>query len=197
MKHKFSKSRRGVSIPELLVAAVLGGFAMAAVFSGIISIQRCIAGGQDFGDAKLNQMRLSDFLSMDLRRALTVTKVNDGTTLLKLTIADFYDASGQPRTPTLTKYVAHYNDPTASVEIVYYKSGGSVFRREGSGVPMEIAKDVADFVIDADADKQVAETNISFASHFQRSTSDSTAAHPATTVSGVTVIRNKRKDIPN
>jgi len=194
MKLKFSNSRRGLSIPELLVAAVVGGFAMAAVFSGIVSIQRCIAGGTDFGEAKLNQMRLTDFLSMDLRRALTVTPVNDGTTLMKITIADFYDESGQPRMPTLTKYVANYGAPTASVEIVYYKAGTSVFRREGSEAPMEIAKDVADFNIAVADFGKIAETNISFATNFQRSASDSTTAHPATTVSGVTMIRNKRKD---
>ena len=186
----------GLTLVEVLVAVVIGGFALAAVFSGAISIQRCFIAGQEFAEDKKNQSRLSDFLSLDLRRALSVTP-GTGNTLLTVTIPDFYDASGEPRMPTIVKYVAQYGDPTKPVTITYEQNGSSIYRREGTDPAVEIATNVADFKLEVEDDqaKKCVRTHVTFAPHFSRANAGSTTADATTALHSTIYLRNKRTDI--
>jgi hypothetical protein len=192
---KFSHSSvAGITVVELLIAAVVGGFALAATFSGAISIQRCFAAGQEYAEDKKNQSRLSDFLSLDLRRALSVTP-GTGDILLTVTIPDFYDEDGNPKMPTIVKYVAQYGDPTKPVTITYEKIGTSIFRREGTADPVEIATNVTDFKLEVEDLEKCVKTRVTFAPHFSRANADNNTPHPGTALYNTTYLRNKRTDI--
>ena len=193
MKKINRSSIAGITLVELLVASVIGGFALAAVFSGAMSMQRCFIAGQEFSEDKKNQSRLIDFLTLDIRRALTITP-GTGNTVLTVTIPDFYDESGQPRMPTIVKYVAQYGDPTKPITITYEKNGSSIYRREGSAAPVEIATNVADFVLKVDdpKDQRIAvKTHVSFTPQFSSAKADV----PPTTIHSTIFLRNKRTDI--
>jgi prepilin-type N-terminal cleavage/methylation domain-containing protein len=194
MKKRIYSSLPGFTLIEILVALVISGFALAAVFSGAISIQRCFIAGQEFAEDKKNQSRLSDFLSLDLRRALTVTR-GTGNILLTVTIPDFYDEFGKPRMPTIVKYVAQYGDPTKPVTITYERSGSSIYRREGTAPAVEIATGVADFNLDVEDLEKCVKTHVTFTPHFNRANTDSTAAHAGTALHNTIYLRNKRTDI--
>jgi hypothetical protein len=182
-----------LTIVEILAAASLSSMAMAAVFSGVVAIQRCFLGAEDYALAKTDQARVSDYLALDFRRALTVTAGTDGQTILTLQIPDYYDGHGQPRTPTITKYVANYGDPAQPVTIVYRRVGTSIFRLENgvSGAP--IATNVEDFQLSIQDLGKVVKTQITFAPRVRRT--PNAASRTATTVFNTTLLRNTRKDL--
>src|SRR5688572_31317057 len=108
MKYRIPCRSSAFSLVELFVAVSVATLAMAAVFSSSVSMQRCFSAAEHYSVAKTDQSRLSDFMALDLRRAITVTPGTDPSTIVALTMPDYYDIDGKPRTPTITKYVAYY-----------------------------------------------------------------------------------------
>lgn len=182
----------GFTLVEVLIGAALGSLALAAVISGALAMQRCFVAAEDFALAKADQARLSDYIALDLRRALTVTAGTDGRTLITIQIADYYDAAGRPRNPTINEYVPNYGDPAAPVTVVYRKIGSSIFRQENAATPVEIAAGVRDFQLTPDDRRKVVKTAVTFAPRFQRTAT--AAARKATTVFSTTLLRNQRRD---
>lgn len=180
------------TLVELLIATAAAGLLMSAVFSGAMSMQRCFVAAEDFALAKTDQARLSDFLALDLRRALAVTAGTDGRTILTLQMPDYYDAAGRPRTPTITRYVANYGDPARPVTVVYRKIASSICRQEDAGVQREIAANVEDFHLSVEDLGKVVKTQVSFIPRFRRTMT--LAPREATTVFSTTLLRNKRTD---
>lgn len=179
------------TIVEMVIAAAVGAIAMATLFSAVISIQRCFIGAEGFGMAKADQSRLSDYLALDLRRALTITPVTDGSAILSLEIPAYYDSDGKPRTPTITKFEAHYGGPTDVVTVVYKKDGASIRRQEGGGTPQTIATNVDDFQLSVQDLGKVVKTQVTFAPSMRGIANE--AARTATTVYNTTLLRNRRK----
>lgn len=196
MKAIRGRHTSAITLPELLIASVVGGLSILILFSGAMSMQRCFIASQDLSLAKREQTRLSDYLAMDLRRSLTVTKGSDGQTIVSLTMPDYYDADGKPRTPTIAKYVHTYGDANKPMTVVYTREGSVVFRKENSSAPVKIAEDVADFQLNIVDGGQVVQTQISFQPKFKRNgpTNDE-SAQKATTLYSTVVLRNQRKDI--
>jgi hypothetical protein len=140
--------------------------------------------------AKCEQSRFSDYMALDLRRALSVTPGADGVTIMTLTIPDYYDSTGQARTPTIIKYVASYGDPTKPVTIVYTKTGSSVFRQVGTAAPVEIAAGVDSFQVSLQDLGKVVKTQVTFTPQFRQTPTAATRA--ATTLYSSILLRNKR-----
>lgn len=181
------------TVAELMIALAVGALALAAAVSAAVSMQRCIVAGEEFAADKTEQTRLSDYLALDLRRAITV-KGPVGLDLLTVTIPNFYDADGEPRTPNIVKmpdltYVAQY-DP-ASVTVVYRKVNSTITRTEGTGDPVVIADNVQDFdcAFDGIGVDKFVRTRISFVPSFQRGT-PSAATKAATTLHNTIRLRN-------
>lgn len=194
MKRGYTPGTSAFSLVELIVAAAVGSIVMAAMLSGAMMIQRCLAGAEDFALAKGDQARLSDYLALDLRRALTVTAgPAGGSTIMTATIPAYYDNTGQPRTPTITNYVANYGDAAQPVTVVYRKIGSSIVRQENAGALQIIAENVADFQLSVEDLGKVVKTQITFAPRFRHVATAGT--REATSVFTTTLLRNKRKDI--
>jgi prepilin-type N-terminal cleavage/methylation domain-containing protein len=193
MKRSTFHSRPGFTLVEMLMAAAVGGLIMAVVFSGAISMQRCFVAGKEFAEDKTNQSRLSDYVSLDLRRALTVKK-GTGNTLLTVTIPDYYDETGAPRMPTIIRYAAEYGNPANPVTVTYERSGDSIYRREAAAPAVKIATDVEDFQILVQDVERVAKTQVTFVPRFSHVGTTNTSAR--TTLHNTIYLRNQRKDIP-
>jgi type II secretory pathway component PulJ len=193
---KLSHRRSAFTLTELMISAAIGVLAIAAAFSGAISLQRCLIAGEEFGADKTEQTRLSDYLARDLRRAQTI-QGPVGNVILTLTLPGYYDADGNPITPKVVKtadstYAATY-DPTP-VTVVYRKFNSTITRTENANTPVVIATNVADFECPVDnigADKFV-HTRITFAPSFQHKGTSTTAGRTATTVYNTIHLRNKR-----
>ena len=184
----------GFTLVEVLIAASIGALMLAALLSGATAMQRCFVAAEDFAVAKTDQARLSDYIALDLRRALTVTVGTGGSTILTVTIPDYYDSNGNPRDPKVTEYVASYGDPAKPVVVTYQKIGSSIFRQENADPAQEIASNVEDFIPNVKDLGKVVTTTVTFAPRFQRTAT--AAARSGTTLYSTTLLRNQRKDKP-
>jgi hypothetical protein len=108
-------------------------------------------------------------------------------------IPDYYDSEGKPRTPTITKYVSGYGDPTKPVTIVYTKNGSSVMRQVGTATPVEIAAGVDSFQVSVQDLGKVVKTQVSFTPQFRKI--PTTATRTATTLYSSILLRNQRKSL--
>lgn len=188
--------RAGITLVELLIALTVGGLTIAVVLSGALSMQRCFVATESFASAKKEQMRLSDFLAMDFRRALTVTPGADGTTIATVKMPAYYDEAGQPRTPKITRYVHSYGEPGQVATVVYRMSGNQVFRQEGDEEPLEIASGIEDFDIAIDDRGHLVTTRITFLPKFKRSGLDTASARVGTTLVSTVALRHPQKKNP-
>jgi hypothetical protein len=181
------------SLAELMIAAAVGTLAMAAAFSGAVTIQRTLVASEEFAADKSEQTRLSDYLALDLRRAISVTGP-DANVLLTIKMPDYYDDAGNPITPKVTKtpeytYVSGYG--ATPVTVVYRKYKTTITRTEDDGPPLIIATNVEDFDCDLGGvglDNFV-HTRVSFLPSFAKGTA-SAATRAATTVHNTVRLRN-------
>jgi prepilin-type N-terminal cleavage/methylation domain-containing protein len=210
--------QRGFTLVELLVSCGVMGVISVGLTMGIVALSRSLSGTVDYSTNHADQMRISDYLAMDLRRAVAVTIVGTGqSTRLSIAIPNYYETSGSARMPVIdAKGSVNYQDgsvtpPASSVTVNYYFSGGSMIREQEAKKTV-LAVNVQDFqlaVLDSATDPNatknfnipvtltgsVAEvkTRISFNSRFT-----SNPNSPAvTTFYNTTLLRNTRKDYTN
>ena len=159
---------------------------------GFVSLKRSYAATTDFAINHADQMRISDSMALDFRRALKVDPPsrNDVT----IYIPCYYDStpSRSVQTPTLDgKGGVYYGEKDSSVKIHYYLSAGVIYRQEGNAVPVALAVDVQDFVFDTTDLGKVITTSITFRPKF-RSSGASDEVTKATTFYNTTLLRNNR-----
>ena len=181
----------GFTLPEVMIAAAIGGVVIGAFLVAATTLQRAFVATQAYSASKRDQMRLTDYLALDLRRALTVQSTATGNTILTVTIPDYYDSDGVPRIPTISKLVANYGNPNAPVTVVYSRQGSSVYRKEGNKPQAEIASNVEDFQVTIEDLNKVIKTHISFVPKFQPAAG--AASRETTTLHNTIWLRNKRR----
>ena len=190
-----------------MVAVGVFGIVSAAVFAGVVSMQRCFTASAEFSAAKREQTRITDFMAMDLRRALTVTEGDGATTLVTITMPDFYDAAGKARTPTLVyvvpadiqkpvQIIPTYGAMDKPMQVVYTRDGSSIYRQETGGPKQLIATNVSDFKFDLTEAAQVVETSITFTPQFRHNSAPNDVTRKGTTVDSLVKVRNVRRDLP-
>lgn len=180
------------AVSELMIALALFATVSAGLFMGFISLERSFAATTDFAINHADQMRISDYLALDLRRALSVTA---GTNDTVINIPAYYDTTGAVRDPTLDgQGGVNYGPAGTSVRIHYYLASGSIFRQAGTDPAAELATNVEDFTFNVTDSGKVVATKITFNPIF-RSTGASAAATAATAFYNTTLLRNSRRDM--
>jgi Tfp pilus assembly protein PilV len=144
---------------EVLIASTITVMLMSTLIAGSLQLQRNIATHQDYSKGLSNQMLVSDWLALDLRRARAITAMDANT--LKVLVSDYYTSDGKTRRDPTISLVTRANSRTLEVyygaladtmvEISYYKSGDVVYRREGARGALAIA-DHVNFDFDPDPD---------------------------------------------
>src|SRR4051812_48926208 len=106
MKRFPNEGQCGATFVEMLIASAISIVISGAALASFITVQKAIKASEAYSKAKTDEIRLTDYMARDLRRCLTVTASEVGAdgngTILQLTIPDYYDASGNPRTPIIT-----------------------------------------------------------------------------------------------
>jgi Tfp pilus assembly protein PilW len=176
----------GMTMAEVMISAAVASILAAGLVTGAIVLQKNFLASHRYSRNQAQQVRLLDYISLDLRRATTAS-VSGGT--LTITIPDYYDASGAPRNPTLGIGRVYYNSPTASVTVRYFLQNGQVIRQEGATSSV-IADDVQDFQLNFQNEGQVVEASITFIPTFQQS-GDGSNARNGTARFTRTLLRNK------
>lgn len=184
--------RAGFALAETVVSSGIFSAVSLALLMGFVSLERNYSASTDFALNHADEMRISDYLALDLRRAVSVQATQNNTAIY---IPNYYDSSGNPTTPSLDgQGGVSYGTIGSSVRIHYYLSGNTIYRQEGSAPAVSIALNVADFVFDVTDSGKVVTTRITFKPTFV-SGEPSAAAVTATAFYNTTLLRNNRTDI--
>jgi type II secretory pathway component PulJ len=198
MRHQPAKSVRenhrvagGFLLAEMMISTLIFAAISMGLLLGFVALERNYAASTDFAINHADQMRISDYLALDLRRALSLHAASNDTTIY---IPSYYDSNGNPTTPVLDGHGGvYYGAAGSSVMVHYYLSAGTIYRQQDSGRPIALAVNVQDFVFDITDQGKVVSTRITFNPTFVsgRASADATAA---TAFYNVTLLRNTRTD---
>src|SRR2546423_7900016 len=92
------KRARGFALAEMMFSTIIFSAISLGLILGFISLERNYAATTDFATNHADEMRISDYMALDLRRALTVSASRNDTTI---SIPRFYAGNGAPQTPVL------------------------------------------------------------------------------------------------
>lgn len=184
--------RSAFALAELLISTSIFSAVTGALLLGFVALKRNYAATMDFANNHADQMRISDYLALDFRRAIKVDppQTNDVT----IYIPCYYDSTPahSPQTPTLDgKGGVIYGTAGSSVKIHYYLAGSVIYRQEGTNDPVSLAVDVEDFVFVPSDLGKVIKTSITFKPTF-RSAGASDATRQVTAFYNTTLLRNNR-----
>lgn len=91
------RGRDGFTLVEIMMSTVVFSTISLGLLMGFISLKRNYAATTDFAINHADQMRISDYMALDLRRAVAVNADTD-----EITIPIYYDATGKiPLLPAL------------------------------------------------------------------------------------------------
>jgi hypothetical protein len=179
------------ALSEMMFSTVIFAAISMGLILGFISLERNYAATTDFATNHADEMRISDYLALDLRRALALTAGQNNTTIW---IPNYYGTDGQPQTPSLDgNGDVYYGAAGSSVQIHYYLSGGTIYRQQGTAAPTALAVNVQDFIFSVTDSGKVVSTKITFNPTF-RSAGASADATAATAFYNTTLLRNSRSD---
>src|SRR4051794_24918295 len=136
-------NRSAFLLAEMLISVVIFSVISLGLLMGMISLERNFAATTDFATNHADAIRISDYLALDLRRALTVQAAQNNTTI---TVPSYYDTDGTPRMPALNgSGGVYYGGASSSVSVHYYLLAGTMYRQEGTNPSVAIAENVRDF----------------------------------------------------
>ena len=182
----------GSTIAELIICSSALSAISLALLMGFTALERNYAASTDFALNHADEMRISDYLAMDLRRAVRVQAGQNSTVI---DIPRYYDDSRTPQMPMLDGNGGiAYGQVGSSVSIHYYLSGGTIYRQEDNATAVPLALNVAGFVFDVSDFGKVVTTRITFKPRFKAS-EPSAAVVAATAFYNTTLLRNNRTDI--
>jgi type II secretory pathway component PulJ len=191
-RRSLQKSIAGYVITELVVSTSIFCSISLGLLMGFTSLERNYAATSDFSLNHADEMRISDYMALDLRRAISVQAARNDTTIY---IPAYYDSSGTPQTPTLDgRGGVYYGTSGSSVRIHYYLMAGTIYRQQDNAAAIPLAVNVQDFVFDVTDAGKVVTTHITFNPTFN-SAGASAAATSATAFYNTTLLRNSRTDI--
>jgi len=186
------KSQAGYALSELVVSSSIFFSISLGLLMGFTSLERNYAATTDFTQNHADEMRISDYMALDLRRAISVQAARNDTTIH---IPSYYDQSGNPQTPTLDgQGGVIYGAIGSSVTVHYYLMAGTIYRQQDNAAAVPLAVNVQDFVFDVSDAGKVVTTHITFNPTFS-SGGASAAAITATAFYNTTLLRNSRTDI--
>jgi type II secretory pathway component PulJ len=187
----------GFTLAELLVATGISSVVGAALLTGSVLVQKSFAASRHHIDAQAEQLRLIDYMGLDLRRALSVSVTATASgSQLALTIPDYYEPDPahppqlRPRTPVISNGTVVYG--TAPIAISYYKRDSSIYRRQGT-VETALATDVNDFQLTIQDLGQSISMSVTFIPKYQFSSTNRASVRDGTATFSTVLLRNKRQ----
>jgi len=183
---------KGFLLLETLIGLTVFSAISIALLMGFVSLERNYAATGDFATNHSDAVRISDYLALDLRRALSVSSATNSTTI---TIPSYYDNQGNPQDPQLDgEGGVYYGSQGSSLTIHYYLLNGTIYRQVGGAPAVGIAQNVSDFLFTLTDLGKVVTTKITFSPIFS-SAGASQNAIAGTAIYNTTLLRNSRTDI--
>ena len=124
------------TLVEMLMSVGCGTFILAAVITASVSLQRSYAAIDSYSTSEINQLRVLDYVALDIRRALSVCVTSSA---LTLTLPVYYNSTSNtavPNTPSATAGNMTACDGSAISPYMYYGSSSGVvtvsYQKSGS-----------------------------------------------------------------
>ena len=191
-REKNSLRKAGFTLPEFMVGSTIFLAVSLGLLMGFVALERNYAATTGFAINHADEMRISDYMALDLRRALAVNAAQNDTTIL---IPSYYGADGNAQTPHLDgSGGVFYGESGSSVRIHYYLTDGTIYRQQDGGNPVPLAENVHDFNFNVTDAGKVVTTRITFRPNFQAG-GGSNLSMEATAFYNTTLLRNARTDI--
>jgi type II secretory pathway component PulJ len=152
------KQSAAYTLVELLVGVTISSAIFATILTSGVAIYRSCMSADDYSYQANEQLRAMDYISRDLRSALSVTIPAGGQTVA-LTLPDIYatyDAKGNPTStlvnPVITSAAPGYGNAAQPLSVTYYVSGNSLLRQQtvpalAQTTTKVIASNVNDFTL--------------------------------------------------
>lgn len=210
----------GMTLVETAVAMGVGTTILAAFTVASVAMQKSFVAIEDYAKGQNDQMRISDYLSLDMRRAFSIVITGDSAhppLTVTMTIPNFYSGANTPYDPHITSltgwpYKKHHHNKhqniilnqivdygpwngsvvtTPTLTVVYtFDNGSQTLTRTVNGASSIIARDVKDFSVAVSDLDETAQTQITFQPRFNNPSS--AAAVAGTTYYQTTLTRNTR-----
>lgn len=207
MKRTFSTRNGGFTLNEMMIALAVSAVVLGVTLTSSASLQKSFNAIDSYFATHMQQIRIVDYLSRDVKRGLAVTTSLDLQTVT-ITIPNYIIQAGDPealanpalvgtpRTPTIVNTPSgrqvNYGNTTST--IVYSINGLSILRSE-NGVVTTIASSTDQLVpqtTDVElANTEYTKTSITFQPIF--TSGGSAAQRSGTTVYSTAYLRNKRR----
>ena len=207
MKRTFRRNCSGFTLNEMMIAMAASAVVLAATLTSSSSLQKSFNAIDSYFGTHMQQIRIVDYLSRDVKRGLIVTTSANLQTVT-ITTPNYIIQGGDPeaiinpaligtpRTPSIV-YTAsgpQVNYGTSTSTIIYSINGLSILRTE-NGVVTTIASSTDQLVpltTDVElANTEYAKTSITFQPIF--TSSGIAASRSGTTVYSTAYLRNKRR----
>ncbi len=195
----------GMTLVETLVASTIVSLAIGSMYVGSMALQKSFRAAQHYSSTHAAQLRVLDYVSLDLRRAFAVKQSNKEITML---IPDYYDRTNpsniKARHPRVEKGRIVYGNANG-VKVRYYiaarndhtgRAVNDLFREE-AGVSRLLVSGIQEFepgYEDNDPRRQIVKTSITFPPIFRAFAVTDAATKNATATHAATMVRNKRED---
>lgn len=207
MKLNSSLKRLAFTLPEMMLALATSSVVLGATLTSSGSLQKSFNAIDNYFGTHMQQVRIVDYLSRDVKRGLIVTTSVDLQTV-SITVPNYVIQAGDPeavanpalvgtpRTPTMaytpSGWQVNYGPSTSTV--VYSINGLSILRTE-NGVVTTIASSTDQLVpktTDVElANTEYTKTSITFQPMF--TSGGQVASRTGTTVYSTAYLRNKRR----
>jgi type II secretory pathway pseudopilin PulG len=207
MKLNLSRKRLAFTLVEIMLALSVSGVVLGTTLTSSTSLQKSFNAIDTYFGTHMQQIRIVDYLSRDVKRGLIVTTSADLQTVT-VTVPNYIIQAGDPealinpalvgtpRTPTMaytpSGWQVNYGNNTST--IVYSISGVSILRTE-NGTVTTIASSTDQLVpqtTDVElANTEYAKTSITFQPIF--TSGGAPASRSGTTVYSTAYLRNKRR----
>jgi type II secretory pathway component PulJ len=145
---------------ELMVASAVGSVIMACLAVGAVTLQRGYSAAEHQTRSQLDQMRIVDYISRDLRRAVAVRVENSGPSIGTKLVIDVPDLSGRDSAsgdllePALVNGDVRYG--SAATTVAYYVEGIAFIRQEASAKTVIANKRIEEFKADRSSSRSSA-----------------------------------------
>ena len=192
MKAKTKITLQAFTLLEMLMTLGCSSLVLTALVVGGIALQRSFAAVEAYSMSDADELRVSDYIALDVRRALTASV--DANNVLTLTIPNYYDSNNNNPKWANAHAVTPAFDGNGAIQygagattIKYYKLAAN-FIREVNGTANTIASNVSSFSVSSQDLTSSVSCSITFTPNF--TTLPGPGAVTGTTVYSNTFLRN-------